>query len=270
MQAGPKTIRELAALQPDVIGGYPSVLAHIALYQAERDHFNNKYRFILSGGESLPPFRRRTIEQGFGRRVFDIYGSHEFNLLAWQCRDSGWYHICDDNVILEVLRNGRPAAVGERAEVVATGLHGYAMPFIRYRLGDIVTRGPETCPCGQPFSTLGAIQGRMHDYFRFSNGRLIHPHELIIPMMEDDSSWLDRYRLVQEKENRVVLWIQSFCTPDEGQLNRVKKMAEKVLPAEVEFHVNIVKNLPVEPSGKFRICRSMVNSDCDDINWQDL
>jgi len=71
MQAAQKTIGELATLQPDVIGGYPSVLAHIALYQAEQNHSNNKYRFILSGGESLPPFRRRTIEQGFGTKVFD-------------------------------------------------------------------------------------------------------------------------------------------------------------------------------------------------------
>jgi len=270
LQSAQKTIHELAALQPDVIKGYPSVLTHIALYKAEQGISNINSKFIISGGEALPPFRRHKIEQGFGRKVFDIYGSHEFNLLAWECPAGGRYHICDDNVILEILRNGRPAAVGERGEVVATGLHSYAMPFIRYRLGDIATRGPETCSCGQPFSTLWAIKGRMHDYFRLPGGRLIHPDELIVPIMENDSSWFDRYRLLQEREDLVVLTIQPFYPPRKDQLARVKQLAKNILPADIEFRIHVVEHLSLEAGGKFRFCKSLVNSNCDDVVWEDL
>ncbi len=40
--------------------------------------------------------------------------------------------------------------------VVVTALHSFAMPFIRYRLGDLVTRGVDACPCGQSFAVIGA------------------------------------------------------------------------------------------------------------------
>ena len=51
----------------------------------------------------------------------------------------------------EALASGKP--------IVATNLHAYSMPFIRYSLGDIVTRGSNGCSCGQPFQTIRAIQG---------------------------------------------------------------------------------------------------------------
>ena len=41
----------------------------------------------------------------------------------------------------------------------------FAMPLIRYRLGDVATRGPDRCTSGAPFSTIRGIQGRMHDWF---------------------------------------------------------------------------------------------------------
>jgi phenylacetate-coenzyme A ligase PaaK-like adenylate-forming protein len=71
-------------------------------------------------------------------------------------------HTCDEAALVEVVHDGRPAADGEQGDVVATALHSYAMPFIRYRLGDIVTRGEQSCACGLPFATIGTIQGRMH------------------------------------------------------------------------------------------------------------
>jgi phenylacetate-CoA ligase len=62
-------------------------------------------------------------------------------------------------VVLEVLAAGGPAAVGEAGGAPLTGLHGFAMPFVRYLVGDIVVRGPVPCPCGAPFSTIAAIEG---------------------------------------------------------------------------------------------------------------
>ena len=261
---------KLELLKPDILKGYPSVIAHIASFVNNEGTAKINPRFVVSGGESLSPFRRQNIEHAFGKRVFDIYGSHEFNLLAWECPERGQYHVCDDNVILEILRNGRPARVGERGEVVATALHSYAMPFIRYRLGDIVTRGPETCSCGQPFSTLRTIQGRMHDYFRMPDGTFLHPDVIIVPIMENESSWFDRYHLIQKEEELVVLRVQPFRRPREDELAHVRQLGEDKLPSDVAFQIEVVENLPVETGGKFRFCKSMVNSHCEDIDWESL
>jgi phenylacetate-CoA ligase len=262
-------LRTLAALAPDVVTGYPSGLAHVASLALQAGPAVRP-RFVVTGGEALVPFRRARIEAGFGARVFDTYGAHEANLLAWECAAGGGYHVCDDNVVVEILRDGRPAAVGERGEVVITALHCYAMPFLRYRLGDLATRGPDPCPCGQPFSTLSAVQGRMHDYFRMPDGSLLHPDTLVVPIMEADAGWFDRYRLTQERTDRILLEVQAFEPPGAERISRVRRIAADQLPAGVSFHVELVDRLEPDPTGKFRFCRSLVESHLDDIDWARL
>ena len=267
--SAPEIASELDEIGPDIISGFPEILAHVAQYLTEEDLAIHP-RFVITGGESLTPFRKQRIENGFSRKVFDIYGSHEFNLVAWTCLDTGQYHVCNDNVIVEVLRNGRQAEPGERGEVVATGLNCYTMPFIRYRLGDIVTQGTNICSCGQPFPTIRNIQGRMHDYFIMPDGSLIHPDNIIVPVMENESSWVDQYQLLQEKEDHIVLRIHPFHAPDETQLRHVMQLAQAQLPSSVKFSIDIVDSLAFETSGKFRFCRSLVNPKCDDIDWENL
>ena len=270
LQPAEKIIDELLPLKPDIIKGYPGVISHVASFMTETFRKDIDPKFIVVGGESLVPFRRKQIENGFGKKVYDLYGAHEFNMLAWECPRSGLYHICDDNVILEILRDGTPVAPGERGEVVATCLHSYAMPFIRYRLGDIVTRGPETCGCGQPFSTLRAIQGRMHDYFKLPDGRMFHPDRVIVPIMENESSWFDRYQFLQKREDLMVLMVQPFHPPDNSQIKHVERLAAENLPENVEFRIEIVEHLPLGSNGKFRFCKSLVNSHCEGIDWDCL
>lgn len=258
----------LAAARPDVIKGYPSVLSRAAGRLREHPKPGLTPRLVVAGGETLAPFRRQRIHEGFGARVFDVYGAHEFNLLAWECPRAGGYHVCDDNVVLEVLRDGRPARPGERGEVVVTGLHGYSMPFLRYRLGDVAIRGPEVCPCGAPFSTLFGVEGRMHDYFRMPGGGLLHPDELVVPIMEAEAGWFDRYQLTQVREDLVVLQVQPFDDPGENRLARVRRIAAERLPSGVSFRLELVGRLEEPgPGGKFRFCRSLVASDLDGVEW---
>jgi phenylacetate-CoA ligase len=260
-------LQRLAALRPDAVMGYPSVLAHVASHRLMAGRPVVRPRLIVTGGETLVPFRRERIAAGFGARVFDIYGAHEFNLLAWECSRGGGYHVCDDNVALEILRDGRPAGPGERGEVVATALHCYAMPFLRYQLGDVATRGPEPCPCGQPFSTLRAVEGRMHDYFRMPDGSLLHPDTVVVPIMEAEAPWFDRYRLTQERVDRIVLQILPFERPTPERLARVRQLGAGHLPPGVSFHVEVVERFDADGSGKFRFCRSLVASHLDGIDW---
>jgi len=38
--------------------------------------------------------------------------SPEFNVIAWEGKETGELHMCDDGVIVEILKDGRPAAAG--------------------------------------------------------------------------------------------------------------------------------------------------------------
>ena len=261
-------VRALAAYDPDVVMGSPGVLSHVALSTGDDDRRSVRPRFITVGGEVLTPLMRRQIADGFRAPVFQTYGSHEFNLLAWECSATGAFHVCDDGMILEVVHDDRAAAPGERGEVVGTALHSFAMPFIRYRLGDLVAQGGERCGCGQPFPTIRTIHGRMLDYFRLPRGRVIHPYGILIGLLlPDENAWIQEYRLVQEREDRIVLQVVAASPPSPERVALVKRhVAEQVGP-DVDFQVALMARLPLEPNGKFRVSRSLVHSQYDGIDW---
>lgn len=244
-------LKRLDELAPAVIAGYPSTLALVARRLRHTDFPRIRPRTVLAGAEPLEPQVRERISQAFGAPVFDLYGAHEFGLIAWECAQGGALHVCDDNLILEVLRDGRPAAEGERGEVVATNLHALAMPFIRYHIGDLVVRGAQSCRCGQPFSLLRAIDGRAAHYLSLG-GRRVHPFEVTGRLLQGDVSWIDRHQLAQEREDAVVLRIAPLAAPPTGALEGIEQIGRSTLGAGIRFRVELVDSFPLDPSGKFR------------------
>ncbi len=269
LQEPGEVVRRLDGFQPDVLTGMPGMLCRLAEYLLACDWHGLRPRFVVVGGEVLTPLMRRRLEEAFGVPVHNTYGSHEVPLLGWECPQTGEFHVCDDGVILEVLCDGRPVAPGGRGEVVVTNLHAYAMPFIRYRLGDVVTRGGERCACGQPFSTIRAVQGRMIDYFLLPDGRLLHPYQIVAGLVEDHKLWFRQYQLVQERMNRIILRVVPLAPPTAEQIAQVERLVFPLLGPGVEFRVQVVDDIPLDETGKFRPSRSLVHSDYDGIRWDE-
>jgi phenylacetate-CoA ligase len=251
----------LRQLRPDVITGMPGMLCRVADHLASSAGTPVRSRLVIVGGETLTPVMQRRLREAFGAPVRQTYGSHEFPLLGWECTVTGEFHTCDDGVILEVLRDGRPVKPGEQGEVVATNLNAFAMPFIRYRLGDIVTRGELRCGCGEAFSTIRAIQGRAIDSFILPDGRIIHPYQILSSLMAGADSWIRQYQLLQESRHCIVLRV----IPKDGlvsdQVSRVERSVLPLLGPGVEFRVQLLDRIPLEPTGKFRPARSLVDPD---------
>jgi phenylacetate-CoA ligase len=252
--------RRLEELDPDVITGYPSSIARMTLLYGTFPG-NRRLRYITCGGESLTSLKRKAIEEGYGVPVFDILGAHECNIVAWECPQTGLYHVCDDNIVAEVVRDGQRVREGERGELVITTLHSHAMPFIRYRLGDVVVKGPDTCPCGQPFSTFREIGGRIRDYFTLPDGRSIHPLEVALPVITDNAPWINQFQMTQETETRFVLRVSTLREPTAGEVSTLRRIAIERLGRGAEFHLQVVDQIPFEASGKYKDCQSLLRSD---------
>lgn len=269
-------VDELGRIRPGLVGGYPGVLARVASSLQESGRTDVQPLYLLTGGEVRTPAMRDQIAAGFRAPVWDTYGSHEFSRIAWECKETGAYHVADDSVILEILdANDRPVGVGERGEVVATALHSHTMPFIRYRLGDVVTKGSESCACGAPFSTIAAIQGRMVDYFHLPDGRLLHPYQIAghalrsieavsgAPRSERPIPWLREYQYVQERVDRVALYMVPAFSPPVQELLALEQGVRQLLGPSIEFEVIMKPRLETEGNGKFRVYRSLIASAYD-------
>jgi phenylacetate-coenzyme A ligase PaaK-like adenylate-forming protein len=258
-------LRQLASLRPDVLIGFPGMLDRLTAPELAPLRAGVRPHLIFVGGEVLTAAMRARLRRAFEAPVVESYASHEFPLMAWSCPHGPDLHVADDGVLLEVLRNGRPVLPGERGEVVVTNLHAYAMPFIRYRLGDLATRG-DTCSCGQPFSTIGAVQGRMLDYFPLPDGRLLHPYEIVTRLVWGPSDWISRYQLVQERTDRIVLRVVASAPPAE-RIAELEKAVRPLLGPAVTFTVELVDEIPLTDGGKLRPSRSLVRSEYDDVAW---
>ncbi len=257
-----KIVQILSRYRPESLGGYPGTLSLLAETVAASGCRDIHPRLVIAGAQVLTRRMREQIAQAFGARVYNWYGSRELNCIGWECKETGEFHTCDDNVIVEILKDGRPAGPGESRELVGTALHSFAVPFIRYRLADVVTKGSETCACGEPFSTIRDVQGRVIDPFSLPAGRFLHPYEIIgvIEVMSDEHAWIGRYQILQERKDSIVLRVVPRVEPTHEEILRVETALRPIVGADVEFQMILVPEIELGASGKFRIAHSLVSA----------
>jgi phenylacetate-CoA ligase len=265
LQCPEKVVRQLAEFGPDLVSAMPGMLCRAAEHLIATGRADIRPRLVIVGGEVVTPLMRRRLEQAFGVAPLQTYASHEFPLIAWECPQTGRLHGCDDGVIVEVLRQGQAVEPGGQGEAVATNLNAYAMPFIRYRLGDLVTRGEAPCDCGAPYSTLSGVVGRMLDHFSLPGSRVVHPYQILRPLIWDRFGPMRQYQLLQERLDRVVLRLVPEHRLSAEAIAGIRELVEPLLGPGVEFGVSIVDQIPLEGNGKFRPAHSLVASAYDQL-----
>lgn len=253
----PETILEqLLDFQPHTLSCYPATLVKIALRYDKSERRLENLRHVSTGGEYLAPHQRRVIERSFDRPVIDTYGSIECNLAAWQCARTGAYHLCDDNVLLEICRDGVPVEPGEEGDVIISVLHSRRMPIIRYALGDRAVAGASPCSCGAPFSTLQGLRGRVMDYLVNPDGSPLHPLRVVNELIVEAFDWIAEYQLVQESADRFRLQIVPLRGISGDEQQALHEALQRQLAEGVHLEIEQVESIAAGKNGKFRFCRS--------------
>lgn len=163
-------LQTIERVRPDFITGYSNSLAVLARCALERGTVPFCRRVFTTAETLLEP-ARRSIEAAFGPTT-DIYGSSEINGIAFQCPDCGLYHAVSPHVHLEF----EPLKGNQGASILVTDLDNHAMPFIRYRIGDIASRCDDRTPCpsGTGWLSFSGLLGRLSRVIQF-RGRYINP-----------------------------------------------------------------------------------------------
>lgn len=160
----------LRRLGPDYVLINPSTLRLLVGHcRAERVTLP-EVRAFWTSNEMLDAELRDATRQVLGKPIIDNYTSGECGYMALQCPASDHYHVQSEVVFLEVLDDhNRPCAPGQIGRVVVTPLHNFAMPLLRYAVGDEAEAG-SPCACGRGLPVLRRIVGRTIDYLLCPSG----------------------------------------------------------------------------------------------------
>ncbi|MDM5436498.1 hypothetical protein QUG28_28080 [Bacillus hominis] len=173
--------KEIDLFNPDWMIGPPTAITRLAQIYKDRKETINSLKFIEMFGEMILPYQRDLIQKTFGCPVINHYGCRELDVLSYECPNQRM-HAWEEHLFFEVLKDGRPAAPNEEGELVVTSLTNKFMPFIRYKIGDIVRlySQEETCRCGKQGLILEPVGGRVANF-------VITPKKILTSVIFDTS-----------------------------------------------------------------------------------
>jgi phenylacetate-CoA ligase len=145
---------------PDYLLTYPSNLAALLDHYAVHGLPPPAVREVRTVGEIVSADLRAACRGQWHAPIVDTYSSQEVGCVALQCPLSGALHVQAESLHVEVLDEaGNPCAPGQIGRVVVTDLHNFAMPLIRYEMGDYAEVGGP-CACGRGLPVLTRVIGR--------------------------------------------------------------------------------------------------------------
>jgi phenylacetate-CoA ligase len=249
---------DLLRWRPDVIVGYTNATYELARFAIARQLPAVKVKAVLCAAEKVHPVQRQAISRAFSCPVFDTYGSREFMLIASECPAHAGLHVSMENLITEVVDDqGLPVKEGATGRLLVTDLHNYAMPFIRYEIGDLARFTSKSCPCGRGLLLLDDIVGRKLDVIRCPEGRVV-PGELF-PHVIKDFHDIRRFQVIQESMHDIRLLLQSDTKISEDTKQAIVAKLVELVGADMQVHVEIVDSIALTPSGKHRVTISRLS-----------
>ncbi len=173
--------REAAELYDYCAGKTPSYLqcgpffAHaLARYALESGRRDLAPKFVQTTGSVVSEDLRETVRLGLGAKIVDRYSCEETGYIAVQCPKHDHFHVMSPVNFVEIVDDkGAPCAVGVPGRVLLTSMHSYAMPLIRYEIGDMAEWGPP-CDCGSGLPVITRVWGRTRHHITTPDGRKTH------------------------------------------------------------------------------------------------
>jgi len=238
--------KKMARFQPLYIRGNCGQVNIFAIFILNNCSFRLRPKAVFTTGETLYSHYRKTIEEAFDCKVYDYYGSNEVSQAAMQCGQDGSLHILEENVLVEVVKNGEQASAGEQGQVLLTNLNSYAMPYIRYDVGDVGRIFNYVCSCGRELSLFRPL-GRKLEYFVNHDGSFTFFRDFQL-LLEDIP--IQDFQVVQESYDDIVMNIVPKSGFEEKHADFIVKNAKSLGPANVR--IELVNSLPLTRTGKIR------------------
>ncbi len=261
-------LKTVSKKSPKHIAGYPSAIYELAKY-AEKEGLHTSFKSLISFGDKLFSHYHPHFNEAFDTpKVINTYGCAEGILAACQ-NDLPYYYIMAPHVFIEIVNDkNEKLQAGEHGHILITCLTNFAMPLIRYKLGDMGTLLPKSeYPEHRRYNypLLKELTGRETDILKTPNGRVLTVHSFtgIFEFYPE----IYQYAIVQTQAN--VLTIQ-YITDSANATNlkclpEIENKINSLTNHSMELHFQKVSSIENSPSGKPQIIRSLVKRSSDAI-----
>jgi len=250
--------KQLHRWNPEILVAYVSSVTLLAKLIKENNIKGILPRAIQTSAEVLTQGDRELIRDVFGCEAFDRYGCREVGNIAHECDAHEGLHILSENNLVGLVNaNDQPVGTGEIGRIIVTNLNNFAMPFIRYEIGDMGIGAERICSCGRGLPLLDSVIGRQTDIITSPSGKLLHGEFFTHLFYGLDG--IKQFRVVQETRDDLYVFI--VPGQDFEKQNAFKLLEDTIHQYGDEafrIHFEILDKISPAASGKYRFTISKV------------
>jgi phenylacetate-CoA ligase len=245
----------LAREDPDYLIVLPTHLAELVRLARRQGVELPRLKGIETLGGMLAPETRRACRDVWGVTVTDTYSAQELGYMALQCPDHEHLHVTAESVLVEIVDDqGMPCPPGAGGRVVVTPLHNFAMPLIRYAIGDYAEVGTP-CACGRGLPVLTRVLGRVRNLVTLPTGARVGA--MFVNDVFKDAP-VAQFQVVQRAVDHLEMRVvptRPFTAGDEQRIS-ADVVARLGHPFRITF--SYLDEIPRGPGGKFEDFRSEI------------
>lgn len=252
-------LAQLNRMPPKLIVAYVQSIYELAQFAEKEKIFVAPQTAIMTSAGTLFSFMREKIETVFQCKVFNRYGSREVGDIACECETHAGLHVFPWGNYIEIVdEQGRLVPNGIEGNILVTNLSNFAMPLIRYSIGDRgVLSQSDCCKCGRQGQIIEKITGRNVDVFRKIDGTLVDGEYFTHLLYFKD--WVRKFQVVQKDYSHVVFRIVKTdvdYAPED--LADIQEKTKIVMGEDCIVSIEFLDDIPPSESGKYRYTISEV------------
>ena len=239
-------VNQLNVECPSFLRGYPTAINYLAVYLIENGiDLTFKMKAIQLTAETIFEEQILNIQKAFKCKVGLQYGHSEVSVFAYTIDDSYEYFCSPFYGNTEVIGiSGSHVEIGEIGEIVVTGFYNKAMPFIRYKTGDLALYNGTV----DGIVKFKHIFGRTQDFLYDKFGQKVFLIGLIYGGHHEFLNHIKKWQIIQNRFGYITIKIvrgNSFSIIDEKTIEELFFKNHGIIST-----INIVDEIQLTERGK--------------------
>lgn len=240
-------VREIRKLRPPVLMGHAHSIFRFAEYVRLAGVTDISFKGIITTAMVLSDVERQTIEAVFQSPIFNRYGCEELSIIASECDAHDGLHVCAEGLLVEVVDE----SAQQPGKLIITDLVNYAMPMVRYEIGDYAVTQPGNCVCGRGLPRLKAVVGRTADFLYTPEKRPVFGISILDTFVIHIPG-LKQVQIVQDRFDHLDFFVVRDINFSEATIGLIHKNIAEIFGRQMMADIHFVEQIAQTERGKYR------------------